>query len=41
MLTRFVKRQLVLFTILTVVTCGALGGTTCVFPLLAGVGQYS
>ena len=40
MLTRFIKRQLVLFTILTVVALLVLGGYYLRIPTLVGIGQY-
>lgn len=41
MLTRFIKIQLVLFTILTLVALGVLGLYYLRLPSLAGVGQYT
>lgn len=41
MLTRFVKIQLILFTILTIVALGVLGVYYLRLPSLAGVGQYT
>jgi phospholipid/cholesterol/gamma-HCH transport system substrate-binding protein len=40
MLTRFIRRQLVLFTILTVVALVVLGWYYLSLPTLAGIGQY-
>ena len=40
MLTRFIKRQLVLFSILTVVALLVLGWYYLRLPSLAGIGQY-
>ena len=41
MLTRFIKRQLIMFGILTVITAVALGGYYLRFPVAAGIGQYT
>ena len=41
MLTRFVWRQLILFSILSVITAIALGGYYLRLPTAAGIGQYT
>ncbi|OJZ74628.1 MCE family protein [Mycobacterium paraffinicum] len=41
MLTRFIKRQLVAFTILTAITAVALGGYYLQIPSAVGIGQYT
>ena len=41
MLTRFIWRQLILFSILSVVTAIALGGYYLRLPTAAGIGQYT
>jgi phospholipid/cholesterol/gamma-HCH transport system substrate-binding protein len=41
MLTRFIKFQLIIFTILTIVALGVLGLYYLRLPSLAGVGQYT
>ncbi|MGE2732521.1 MCE family protein [Mycolicibacterium vaccae] len=41
MLTRFIKIQLIIFTILTVVALGVLGLYYLRLPSLAGIGQYT
>ena len=41
MLTPFIKRQLILFGILTVITAVALGGYYLRIPSAAGIGQYT
>src|SRR5271168_490371 len=41
MLTRFIQRQLILFSILTVITAVALGGYYLQIPTAAGIGQYT
>ena len=41
MLTRFIKRQLILFGILTAITAVALGGYYLRIPTAAGIGQYT
>ncbi|OBH43589.1 MlaD family protein [Mycobacterium mantenii] len=41
MLTRFIKRQLVMFAILTAVTAVALGWYYLQIPTAAGIGQYT
>ena len=40
MLTRFIKIQLVLFTILTIIAWSSWAGTTCGCPAWSGIGQY-
>src|SRR5262245_29646281 len=41
MLTRFIKIQLIIFTILTILAVGVLGLYYLRLPSLAGVGQYT
>ncbi len=41
MVTRFAKKQLIVFTILTVITSVVLGGYYLRLPSLVGVGQYT
>ena len=41
MVTRFVRNQLILFVILTVITMVVLGGYYLRLPALAGIGQYT
>ncbi|HWS91680.1 MAG TPA: MlaD family protein [Mycobacterium sp.] len=41
MLTPFIKRQLILFSILTVITAVTLGGYYLKIPSAAGIGQYT
>ena len=41
MLTRFIKIQLVLFTVLTLIALGALGFYYLRLPALAGIGTRS
>jgi phospholipid/cholesterol/gamma-HCH transport system substrate-binding protein len=41
MLTRFIWRQLIMFSILTVITAVALGGYYLQIPTAAGIGQYT
>ena len=41
MLTRFVKIQLIIFSILTILAVGVLGLYYLRLPSLAGVGQYT
>jgi phospholipid/cholesterol/gamma-HCH transport system substrate-binding protein len=41
MLTRFIKRQLILFGILTVITAVVLGGYYLRIPSAVGIGQYT
>ena len=41
MLTRFIWRQLILFSILSVITAIALGGYYLRIPTAVGIGQYT
>src|SRR5437764_713484 len=41
MVTRFAKRQLIVFTVLTVITLAVLGLYYLHLPSLVGVGQYT
>ena len=40
-LSRFIKRQLILFSVLSVITAVALGWYYLRLPTLVGIGQYT